>query len=121
MHLKQLKSFLVVYEEGSFGRAATRCHTTQPGLSAQIASLEAELNVKLFHRHPRGISPTASGQYLYARGRQLLEGASAVVREIQALSGMVMGTVTAGMSPALARAVLAPVLASYVEKYPGVE
>jgi LysR family nitrogen assimilation transcriptional regulator len=121
MHLKQLKSFLIVYEEGSLGRAATRCHTSQPGLSTQIASLEAELNVKLFHRHPRGISPTAAGQYLYARGKELLEGASTIVREIQKLSGIVMGTVTAGMSPALGKAILAPVLTQFVEKYPGVE
>lgn len=121
MHLKQLKNFLVVYEEGSFGKAANRCNSTQPGLSTQIAMLEAELNVKLFHRHARGISPTAAGQHLYLRGRRLLEDASSALQEIQALSGIVSGTISAGISPALAAAVLARVLVRYTEDYPDVD
>ncbi len=121
MHLKQLKSFLVAYEEGSFGKAALRCNSTQPGLSTQIATLEAELNVKLFHRHARGITPTAAGRQLYLSGRRLLEDANDVVQEIQALAGAVTGTLSAGISPALGRAILARVLSRYVVDFPEVE
>jgi len=121
MLLKQLKTFLVVYEEGSFGKAATRLASTQPGLSVQVSALESELKVKLFHRHPRGVEPTPEGKQLYARGLRLLHDANSVKQEMVALSGNVTGTVSAGISPALGRAVLAPVLARFVQEFPNVE
>lgn len=121
MHLKQLKAFLIVYEEGSFGRAAVRSRSTQPGLSVQISALEQELNVKLFHRHARGVEPTAEGRQLYRRGVQLVELANSVTQEIIALSGNVTGAVSAGISPALGRAVLASTLSQFVARFPNVD
>ena len=121
VHLRQLKIFMVVYEEGGFGKAATRLNSTQPGLSVQIASLETELQVKLFKRHPRGIEPTPAGKQLYVRARNLLEDVSSIERDIQALSGTVTGAVSAGITPALGRSILASVLADYVRAYPNVD
>jgi len=63
MELHQLQCFLAVVEEGGFNRATTRLHITQPALSYQIKRLEEELGVSLFHRHPRGISPTEAGEF----------------------------------------------------------
>ncbi|MGE3335281.1 MAG: LysR family transcriptional regulator [Rhodospirillaceae bacterium] len=121
MHLRQLKAFMVVYEEGGIGKAATRLNSTQPGLSVQISGLESELNVQLFQRHPRGIEPTPAGKQLYLRALKIMEDVSSVEREMKALSGLVTGSVSAGITPALGRSVLADVLADYVTKYPNVD
>jgi len=111
----------MVYEEGSIGRVATRTGATQPGLSVHISALESELGVKLFRRHARGVEPTPEGKQLYKRGIRLLYEANNVEQEIAALSGTVTGAVSAGISPALGRAVLGRVLFEFVGRFPNVK
>ena len=48
--LKWLRSFVVVAEEASFTRAASRVHVAQPGVSAQVRRLESELGQQLLDR-----------------------------------------------------------------------
>ena len=50
MNLKQLEAFVKVTEGRSFSKAAKELFLTQPTISAHIASLEKELNTRLFVR-----------------------------------------------------------------------
>jgi DNA-binding transcriptional LysR family regulator len=72
VHLRQLRYFAAVAEEGSFGRAAARLHVTQPTLSQQIAALERELRTPLLDRHPGGVRVTPAGARLLEASRDLL-------------------------------------------------
>lgn len=60
--IELFKAFLVVLEEGSLNRAATRLHVSQPSLSRQMQTLEQELGGPLLERQPSGVKPTALGQ-----------------------------------------------------------
>jgi LysR family nitrogen assimilation transcriptional regulator len=121
MDLRRLRAFVAVYEERSFGRAATRANTTQPALSVQIAALEAELNAILFDRHSKGVTPTTAGRRLYGKGVRLLRDAADLVGELRSLSGKIIEPLVGGIPPTLSKAVLAPILLEYVNRYPDVD
>ena len=70
MNLKQLEAFVQVAEEGSFSKAAKELFLTQPTISAHIASLEKELNVRLFIRNTKEVScPRTGRSYINTQSR----------------------------------------------------
>ena len=59
--LRALKLFLSVVEGGSF-IAAAKAHSADPStISKAVASLEQQLQIKLFQRSPRRIQLTTAG------------------------------------------------------------
>ena len=77
MELRHLRYFVAIAEERSITRAAERLWIAQPGLSTQIRRLEAELGVKLFQRHTRGVDLTDAGELFLERARAALDAAEA--------------------------------------------
>src|SRR3546814_7594094 len=73
MELRQLRYFIAVAEEGSFGGAAQRVHVTQPPVTRQIHALEQELKVTLFVRTPRGAILTEAGRVFLEEARESIE------------------------------------------------
>jgi DNA-binding transcriptional LysR family regulator len=67
-----LECFVALAEELHFGRAAERCHISQPAMSQQIRRLEQELNVRLAHRTKRVVSLTRAGDVYVAEARKML-------------------------------------------------
>lgn len=57
-----LKCAIVVAQEGSLSRAATRLHMTQPALGRRIHRVEAEVGVRLFYSWYGGVQLTESGK-----------------------------------------------------------
>src|SRR5262245_15192504 len=81
VHLRNVRYFVAVADEGNFTRAAERLHVSQPALSKQIRLLERDLGFVLFRRDRRTISLTTAGESLVAPARELLECWNAAVRE----------------------------------------
>ena len=65
MDVMKLRYFTTAAECGSFSETARRLYTSQPNISKQISSMEAELGTKLFLRDSHKIRLTRAGQYLY--------------------------------------------------------
>lgn len=70
--LTRLRYFVAVAEEGHITRAAERLDMQQPPLSRQIRTMEAELNVQLFRRLPRGVELTSAGRALLPEAKSML-------------------------------------------------
>ncbi|MBX2801910.1 MAG: hydrogen peroxide-inducible genes activator [Myxococcales bacterium] len=76
--LRQLQYAVAVAELGGFGAAAKACGVSQPSLSAQVAKLEATLDVRLFERDPRQVLLTPAGGHLLGLFRTTLSAGAAV-------------------------------------------
>lgn len=64
MDWDKLKSFHAAAEAGSLTGAAEQLELSQSAISRQIAALEEQLGVALFHRHARGLQLTEQGRIL---------------------------------------------------------
>lgn len=69
---------MLVVEHGSFQRAAAASRRSRARLRRQVERLEAALEVSLLRRTARGAEPTTAG-------RELLSGATALLRDAQQL------------------------------------
>jgi DNA-binding transcriptional LysR family regulator len=85
MDLKRLRTFVTVAEHGTVSKAAEVLNITQPALSRQIGSLEAEFGFELFERSGRRVLLTPHGEQLLADCRSLLSRAAALSERAQAL------------------------------------
>ncbi|MFG1420516.1 LysR family transcriptional regulator [Roseixanthobacter liquoris] len=86
MELRQLRYFLAVARTLNFTKAAAEVHIAQPPLSRQVAKLEAELGVSLFHRNPRGLKLTAAGALLVERASEILMRVERTKRDVAAFN-----------------------------------
>jgi DNA-binding transcriptional LysR family regulator len=88
VELRQLQYFVVVAEEGGFGRAAERLSIVQSAVSQQIRRLERELGVTLFDRSTRHVTLSGAGERLLPEARAAL---AAVRRVREVATGVVAG------------------------------
>lgn len=77
MTLEQIRIFLAVAELSHVTRAAERLHLTQSAVSASVAALERQYDLKLFDRVGRGIVLTEAGQMMVEAGERVLREAEA--------------------------------------------
>jgi LysR family nitrogen assimilation transcriptional regulator len=118
--LKQIRSFVAVFEEGSFTAAALRESATQSGISQHIRHLEQSLGVDLLIRDGRGVTPTVHGERYYHECVSILRKLELAEAEI-GRSAALGGEVRIGLMPTFTRAVLAPTLERFITAAPTVD
>ncbi|MBE1285694.1 MAG: LysR family transcriptional regulator [Rhodobacteraceae bacterium] len=70
--LRQLDYIVTVHRLGRFGLAADLLNVSQPSLSAQIATVEEELGIRIFERGRGGAQVTAQGEEFVLRAQKIL-------------------------------------------------
>ena len=73
MTLTELRYVVTLARERHFGRAAERCHVSQPTLSVAVKKLEDELGIPLFERSKSSIRVTESGQRIIEQAQRVLD------------------------------------------------
>ncbi len=120
MDLRTLSYFTVVAEELNITRAAKKLNMSQPPLSTQIRSLEAELDAQLFVRGKRRLELTEAGRLLYRRAKEILNLADKAKSEIISMSRGMTGTIALGLVEGMAPDIAAEWFASFIQDHPEV-
>ncbi|MDX1951074.1 MAG: LysR family transcriptional regulator [Verrucomicrobiota bacterium] len=118
MEIHQLRYFLAVAKTGSFREASFQCHVTQPALSQQIHKLESDLEVALFYRNHRGVTPTPAGRVLVERANGILEQIERAKKAVQIQAASSGEKIEIGAIPTIAPYRLAQALARFRQKFP---
>lgn len=120
MNLQQLKYIVAVNRFRNFARAAEASNVTQPTLSAMIVKLEEELDLRIFERNNRSVTPTTAGEKIIRQAEKALmevERISAIVLEDKELIG---GSFNLSVGPTIAPYILSKFIKHYREHYPSV-
>ena len=119
MDPRKLLYFAAIVEHGSLAKAAKSLCVSQPALSKSMNRLEGELGIKLLERRPTGITPTTSGELIYAHAK--------LIRTEMDLAGHRLrgkadgsGVITFGTLPSLASHVVPLAVARWKAQYPRV-
>lgn len=120
MDTANLEAFLAVAGMRSFSRAAEQLHLTQPAISKRIASLEQQLNVRLFDRIGKHVHLTEAGAALKPRAELIINTLNDTARALGNLSGTVRGRLRLATSHHIGLHRLPPVLRRFIKAYPGV-
>lgn len=121
MELRQLRYFVAVAEERSFGRAAKRLHLSQPPLSMQVKGLEEELGVRLLERSTRRVELTDAGRAFLARARGILGAVEEAGAEARGAELGVRGRLEVGFVSSATLSLLPSALRLFRERFEGVE
>jgi DNA-binding transcriptional LysR family regulator len=118
VELGQLEAFAEVARLGNVSRAAASLNVTQPALTARLKALEADLDVALFVRGPRGMTLTDAGRTLLPYAQRTLAqviDARGALRDLASGKG---GELSIGAAPAVSTYVLPAVLKSFQDAHP---
>lgn len=97
LSLRDIEYVVAVDDLRNFSRAAERCGVSQAGLSEQVRKLEMLLDVTLFERSRRHVTPTPDGIRLIAMGREVLASARAMIEAARARTGPLEGLLRIGV------------------------
>ena len=119
-NISRYNTFLVAAECKSVSEAAKRLYVSQPSVSAELASLESELNVRLFFRSNRGITLTEEGRVLYDYIKNAFSFIEKGEEKLREISGLKSGTLRIGASDMTLRFFLLDYITEFRELYPDV-
>jgi len=120
MFLRQFHYLIALEQEGHFGRAAERCHVSQPSLSSAIKNLEEELGIPIILRHQKFQGFTVEGQKVVDWSKRLLADRSAMMEELAIMRENLKGSLRIGAMP-MSSPLLPDLARKFNDRYNGVQ
>lgn len=115
-----IAAFVKVVEAGSFARAAERLDRSVSAVSRQVAELETHLDARLLHRTTRRLALTDTGRAFHQRAVQLLADLEEAEQAAHAGTAQPRGTLRISAAHTFGTRHLAPLVASFMARYPDV-
>ncbi len=120
MDINALKAFVEVAKTSSFSIASTNLYLTQPAISKRIATLESQLDLKLFDRIGKKVFLTEAGSKLLPKAVEVLQQTDDIQRLASNMDNQVSGHLVLGTSHHIGLRRLPPVLKTFIKMYPDV-
>src|SRR6185437_192876 len=121
LNVARLKVLREVAYRGSLSSAAEALSYSQSAISQQIAALEAETQMALLERHPRGVSLTAAGQTLVGHAEGILARLDTAEAALSAIAGLRGGRLRMASFPTAGSTLMPVAIANFRATYPDVE
>lgn len=115
-----LRLFVAVCEERNIARAAEREAIVASAVSKRIAAIEAEVGAPLLVRGRRGIEPTAAGQALLRRAREVLSTMARMHAELSDFATGAQGSVRIVAAPSVLAEHLGDDIGAFLQQHPRV-
>ena len=121
MTLQQLKYIVAIDKFRNFAKAADACEISQPTLSAMLAKLEEELDVRIFERNNKNVKPTVVGEKLLAQAKKVVMEAGRIEEIAAEEKNSIIGKLTLSIGTTIAPYILPQFIKKYTETFPEVE
>ncbi|HKZ91962.1 MAG TPA: LysR family transcriptional regulator [Candidatus Limnocylindrales bacterium] len=120
MDVPRLEAFLEIARLGSMRSASRSLHLGQPALSARIATLEDEIDARLFERTKRGVRLTLAGRALLPHAERAMEAIEAGRSAVSQVEQGDEGELVIAAASAINSSVVPELLARLRRFHPGV-
>ncbi|MGM9425367.1 LysR family transcriptional regulator [Hydrogenophaga sp. MI9] len=119
--LTSMRVFLRVVDEGGFAAAARALDMSPAVVTRLVADLEEHLGTRLLQRTTRRQSLTDAGEAYLERVRHILQDLDDAHSLVSSQTKELSGTLRVLAPPVLATHVLAPLVASFHQRYPQIQ
>ncbi|WP_049620652.1 LysR family transcriptional regulator [Frateuria defendens] len=116
--LANLESFVRSAESGGFSSAARQLGLTPSAVSRNVAMLERNLGVRLFHRSTRQLTLTEAGERFLQAIRPHLDPLQGAIADAAADGGEPAGVLKVSLAPTFGVDYLLPMLPAFLAQYP---
>ncbi|GAA6190167.1 LysR family transcriptional regulator [Phaeobacter sp. NW0010-22] len=116
-YLDNIRTFVRVYELGSMSAAGRDLRVSPAVTSARISQLEDHLNVRLFQRTTRNLSPTEQGKAFYSGAVTVLDSVDQAEANVMNLTDTPRGSLFVAAPLGMGRRLLAPNVPDFLAEY----
>ena len=118
--ISDLRLFTRIVAAGSLSETARRIHSSLPAVSRRLAAMEERLGVRLIDRGSRRFTLTEEGGVLHERALTILRDLDAAEAEATAHAKHPRGRLRVGVPLEIGRRRVAPLVAEFTARYPGI-
>ncbi|WP_244272142.1 LysR family transcriptional regulator [Halomonas aestuarii] len=119
MNIKHLRLFHEIMTTGKMSVAAERMSFSQPAASKMLASLEEQLDYKLFFRQQGRLLPTPEAMFLHAETLNVLQSLRRLEESFERARHGQTGKLTIGTIFGPSYGLLPDVVSDYIDEHPG--
>lgn len=116
--LANLECFVRSAETGSFSATARYLALTPAAVSRNVAMLERNIGVRLFHRSTRKLTLTEAGEHFLASIGGNLDALQNAISSVATDQGQPAGLLKVSMAPTFGTSHVLPLLPEFLAKYP---
>lgn len=116
-----VRSFVIVAETGSLSGAAKRLGISQPTLGRHIQTLQDQLGVVLFERHPKGMRLSEHGARMLPSAQKMVDAFGGFALSAASTEQAISGTVRITASEFVAHHILPEIIADLRQQEPSIQ